>query len=69
MSTHAIALDEDTKRVARPAAGASAAPPAARARLDQMDLDPPDGPVPAAVLAYFELAVAREAARGRRRDR
>jgi len=33
-------------------------------RLAEMDLDPPSGPVPADVLAYFERAVARE---GRRR--
>ena len=68
MSTHAIALDEDTQRVARPATAAPAGP-LPRSRLDQMDLDPPDGPVPEEVLTYFELAVAREAARERRRNR
>ncbi len=54
--------DDDTLQVTRPAAlEAPAGPPR---RLAEMDLDPPAGPVPADVLAYFERAVARE--RGRR---
>ena len=48
--------DGDTLQVARPA---PADPPAPR-RLDELDLDPPSGPVPAEVLAYFEAAVERE---------
>ena len=49
--------DEDTQRVARPAAADQFAAPRRRA---EMDLDPPSGPVPAEVLAYFERAVAGE---------
>jgi hypothetical protein len=49
--------DDDTLRVARPALASRNGP---TRRLDQMDLDPPSGPVPAEVLAYFEAAVARE---------
>lgn len=56
----AAAADDDTVRVSRAAITPSAPP----RRLTEMDLDPPPGPVPAAVLAYFEAAVARE---GRRR--
>lgn len=48
--------DGDTLQVARPS---SLAPPAPR-RLAEMDLDPPAGPVPAEVLAYFEAALERE---------
>jgi hypothetical protein len=60
--TLAHAADDDTLQVSRPADLRSpAAPPR---RLAEMDLDPPPGPVPADVLAYFEQAVARE---GRRR--
>jgi hypothetical protein len=44
--------DEDTQRVPRPL------------RLATMDLQPPPGPVPAEVIAYFERALAREAERG-----
>ena len=64
MTTHAISLpgDEDTQQVARPATVADERPSAAL-RLDQMDLDPPTGPVPADVLAYFERALARESSR------
>ena len=64
MTTHALALpnDEDTQQVARPEA-ADERPSGAR-RLAEMDLDPPTGPVPAEVLAYFEQALDRE--RGRR---
>lgn len=47
--------DGDTLQVTRPAALATGP-----RRLAEMDLDPPDGPVPADVLAYFERAVARE---------
>lgn len=54
------ASDDDTLQVTRPAA-LSPAPP--RRRLAEMDLDPPAGPVPADVLAYFERAVAREGSR------
>jgi len=54
--------DDDTLQVTRPAAfTVSAGPPR---RLAEMDLDPPSGPVPADVLAYFERALDRE--RGRR---
>lgn len=55
MSTHALAADDDTMRVARPLIG-----PAPGRRLREMDLDPPAGPVPASVLAYFEAALDRE---------
>lgn len=58
MSTQAIhAYDGDTARVRRPS------PPERRLtgrRLAEMNLDPPEGPVPANVLAYFERAVERE---------
>ncbi len=54
--------DDDTLQVSRPAALRYSEP--ARPRLSDMDLDPPSGPVPADVLAYFERAVDRE--RGRR---
>lgn len=67
MSTHAISLgDADTLRVARRGLSAPPpdAPPRRTPRLAEMDLDPPSGPVPSEVLAYFEAAVARE---GRRR--
>lgn len=63
MSTHAINLvDEDTHQVARPAA-LPERPRLARVqphRLADMDLDPPDGPVPSAVVAYFEAALERQ---------
>lgn len=69
MSTHAIDLtNEDTMRVARQAAPRPRfvpAPPPPR-RLADMDLDPPEGPVPADVLAYFEDAVDRERRRASR---
>lgn len=48
--------DDDTLQVTRPAGPFGAAGPARR--LAEMDLDPPAGPVPADVLAYFERAVA-----------
>ncbi|WP_217921751.1 hypothetical protein [Miltoncostaea oceani] len=54
------ASDDDTLQVSR----ADLRAPAPSRRLAEMDLDPPSGPVPADVLAYFERAVARE--RGRR---
>jgi hypothetical protein len=59
MTTTALSLpnDEDTPRVARPVAAEEPLPPR---RLAEMDLDPPSGPVPADVLAYFERAVNRE---------
>ena len=61
MTTHAIPFhaDDDTLQVSRPALS-----DATPRRLSEMDLDPPSGPVPADVLAYFEAAVERE---GRRR--
>ena len=65
MTTSASAIsfaDDDTLQVARPPRLPHAIPPR---RLDEMDLDPPSGPVPAEVLAYFERAVERE---GLRRD-
>ncbi len=49
--------DDDTLQVARPPRLPRAIPPR---RLDEMDLDPPSGPVPAEVLAYFEDAVTRQ---------
>jgi hypothetical protein len=55
--------DDDTQQVARPA-GLGGLAGTAR-RLAEMDLDPPSGPVPADVLAYFERAVAGEARRRR----
>lgn len=51
--------DDDTQQVSRQAMYDSIP-----RRLAEMDLDPPSGPVPADVLAYFERAVERE---GRRR--
>lgn len=54
--------DDDTLQVARPAGFLGSSGPARR--LAEMDLDPPSGPVPADVLAYFERAVAGEARRG-----
>lgn len=69
MSTEALDFDFaewDTQGVARP----QLAPferrrrPAA-GRLSEMDLEPPDGPVPADVISYFEDALRRERARGR----
>ena len=64
MSTHTLIdhADGDTLRVSRPAPAQPAAPArrAASRRLAEMDLDPPAGPVPADVLAYFERAVEGE---------
>lgn len=62
MTTQSIDLnsDSDTLQVSRPALN----PGIPRRRLAEMDLDPPSGPVPAEVLAYFESALERE---GRRR--
>ncbi len=59
MTTNALTLpnDEDTQRVARPQTAEDLLPPR---RLAEMDLDPPSGPVPAEVLAYFERAVDGE---------
>jgi hypothetical protein len=59
MTTTALTLpnDEDTQRVARPPAGDERT---GTRRLAEMDLDPPSGPVPAEVLAYFERAVDGE---------
>ena len=53
--------DADTLQVTRPADLGGPAGPARR--LAEMDLDPPTGPVPADVLAYFERAIAGEARR------
>lgn len=64
MSTHAISMgDADTLRVNRRGLSAplpDAPPRRTSLRLAEMDLDPPSGPVPSEVLAYFEAAVARE---------
>jgi hypothetical protein len=62
MTTQTIDLnaDSDTLQVNRPVMNSSPS----RRRLSEMDLDPPSGPVPAEVLAYFESALERE---GRRR--
>ncbi|WP_217915016.1 hypothetical protein [Miltoncostaea marina] len=64
MSTHTFLdhADGDTLRVSRPAPAPAPAParPASPRRLAEMDLDPPPGPVPADVLAYFERAVENE---------
>ncbi|MGE0026386.1 MAG: hypothetical protein AB7O78_11450 [Thermoleophilia bacterium] len=63
MTTTALTLpnDEDTQRVARPLpADDQADERLAPRRLAEMDLDPPSGPVPADVLAYFERAVDGE---------
>ena len=60
MTTSALA-DDDTLRVARPALSTRRTGPTRR--LDEMDLNPPSGPVPADVLAYFEAAVDREGQR------
>ena len=65
MSTHAFSIaDEDTQAVARPAPRLVAERFRAPARrLADMELDPPEGPVPSEVIAYFEAAVDRERAR------
>ncbi|MGD9695015.1 MAG: hypothetical protein AB7V42_05070 [Thermoleophilia bacterium] len=70
MTTHTITpSDDDTIRVPRPAPSYRTAVPRTeplrprRPRLHDMDLDPPSGPVPGEVLAYFEAAVARESER------
>lgn len=72
MTTHATAYaEDDTQRVVRPAlhtpdldADPEPVPLRRRSpRLAEMDLDPPSGPVPSEVLAYFEAAVAKEALR------
>lgn len=61
MTTSALpTFDDDTLQVARPPRMPQ---PIAPRRLDEMDLDPPSGPVPAEVLAYFEAALDREAMR------
>lgn len=61
MTTNALSIaDDDTLQVARPPRLPQPIPPR---RLDEMDLDPPSGPVPAEVLAYFEAAVMREGLR------
>ena len=57
--TFSLHADDDTQQVSR-----SALSDSMPRRLAEMDLDPPSGPVPADVLAYFEAAVERE---GRRR--
>lgn len=61
MTTQTISphAGDDTLRVPRSAPSGSSP-----RRLNEMDLDPPSGPVPADVLAYFEAALERE---GRRR--
>jgi hypothetical protein len=67
MSTEALDFsDWDTQGVARP----QLAPFQRRVRsaplkLSEMDLEPPEGPVPADVISYFEDALRRERARGR----
>ncbi len=60
MTTQTMAhrADDDTLQVPRQALSDSSP-----RRLAEMDLDPPSGPVPADVLAYFEAAVAREGSR------
>jgi len=60
MTTQTMAhrADDDTLQVSRQALSDSSP-----RRLAEMDLDPPSGPVPADVLAYFEAAVAREGIR------
>jgi len=72
MTTHAPAYaEDDTQRVIRPRLDPpdlelDPEPPPIRSRsprLADMDLDPPSGPVPSEVLAYFEAAVAKEALR------
>lgn len=67
MTTHALThSDEDTMRVARPVPSYRTAVPRSeplrprRPRLGDLDLDPPAGPVPGDVLAYFEAALARQ---------
>lgn len=62
MTTQTIDLnaDSDTMQVNRQGIDSNVSRP----RLSEMDLDPPSGPVPAEVLAYFESALERE---GRRR--
>ena len=69
MTTHAphAFAEDDTLQVARPALSPSEPDVTARRspRLAEMDLDPPSGPVPSEVLAYFEAALAREGERRR----
>ena len=56
-TTLTLPNDEDTQRVARPM---PVGPAPAPRRLAEMALEPPSGPVPADVLAYFERAVDGE---------
>ena len=62
--------DSDTQRTSRSKSPVIAAAQRRRTRrLDEMDLDPPEGPVPDDVIARFSEAVARQAARERLRPR
>ena len=62
--------DSDTLRAQRSKSPVIATAQRRRTRrLDEMDLDPPEGPVPADVIAHFSDAVARQAARERGRGR
>ena len=58
--------DADTMRTRRPVQAAPAREPRrSNPRLTDMDLDPPEGPVPPEVIAWFAEAVERRDARGR----
>lgn len=67
MSTQTLDLtDGDTARVVRTAlALPTPRPVRPRQRLADMDLDPPNGPVPDSVIEYFEQALERGSARRR----
>ena len=61
-----LEAEADTMRTHRPAQPAPAREPRrSNLRLADMDLDPPDGPVPAEVIAWFADAVERRDARDR----
>ncbi len=66
MSTEALDFaDWDTERVARPQLAPFQRRQRPALRLAEMDLEPPEGPVPADVISYFEDALRREASRNR----
>ncbi len=64
-----FANDADTLRASRSNSPVIAAAQKRRTRrLDEMDLDPPEGPVPDDIVAKFAQAVERQAKRQRMRD-
>ncbi|MGI9539044.1 MAG: hypothetical protein ACR2N6_02710 [Miltoncostaeaceae bacterium] len=64
-----FANDADTLRTSRSSSPVIAAAQKRRTqRLDEMDLDPPEGRVPDDIVAKFAQAVERQAKRQRLRD-